>query len=83
MLEQNHERKKPPKSNYSGVTYKSAKTGISKITKAKRNLKVIEWYFYPEYASKKLFKNKCVKQNLREVTGKHYEVLSQASNVWS
>ena len=31
----------------------------------------------------KLFKNKCVKTDLKQVTGKHYDVLSQASNAWS
>ena len=63
--------------NYSKHSYKTARSGISKRTTAGRKaLKVIEWYFYPEYAPKKLFKNKGVKQDLRQVTGKHYEVLS-------
>ena len=75
-------RKKPPSSVHSAMTYKTAKSGISKRTTAGRKaVKVIEWYFYPEYASKKLFKNKSVRLDLKEVAGKHYEVLSQASNV--
>ena len=60
------------------------RTGVTKRTTANcKALKVIEWYFYPEYAPKKLFKNKCVRADLKQVTGKHYEVLSQASNAWS
>ena len=73
-------------SAYGGTTHsiKTARTGFTKRTTAGRKaLKVIEWYFYPEYAPKKLFKNKCVKTDLKQVTGKHYEVLSQASNAWS
>ena len=73
--------KKPPSSVRSGMTNNTAKSGISKRTTAGRKaVKVIEWYFYPEYASKKLFKNKSVRLDLKEVAGKHYEVLSQASN---
>jgi len=53
------------------------------MTAGRKELKVIEWYFYPEFASKKLFKNKCVRNDLEQVMGKHYEVLSQASNAWS
>ena len=40
------------------------------MTKGRKTLKIIEWYFYPELAPKKLFKNnKHVETNLREVTG--------------
>lgn len=54
-----------------------------RTTAGRKELKVIEWYFYPEFAPKRLFKNKCVQNDLKLVTGKHYEVLSQASNAWS
>ena len=65
-------------------SYQTKKTGVSKRTTAGcKQVKVIEWYFYPEFASRRLFKNKCVKENLKIVSGKHYDVLSQASNAWS
>ena len=58
-------------------SYKTTKTGITKRTTAGRKaIKVIEWYFYPEFAPKKLFKNKSVRADLKQVIGKHYEVLS-------
>ena len=73
-----------PQSARSGASKATNKTGITKRNTAGRKaVKVIEWYFYPEYANKKLFKYNSVNQNLKKVTGKHYEVLSQASNTWS
>ena len=78
---------KPPSSCRSIATdhtYATQRTGITKRTTAGRKaIKVIDWYFYPEFAPKRLFKNQCVKQDLKQVTGKHYDVLSQASNAWS
>ena len=72
-------------SMHSGQTFQTNKPGISKRrTAGRKAVKVIEWYFYPEFASKKLFKNtKCVKLDLKAVAGQHFEVLSQASNVQS
>ncbi len=65
------------KSAVSHTSYQTHKTGVTKRTTAGRKaVKVIEWYFYPEFASKRLFKNKCVKENLKIVSGIHYDVLS-------
>ena len=72
------------KSGQTSMTYQTTKTGVSKKTTAgRRAVKVIEWYFYPEFAPKSLFKNQCVKENLKIVNGKHYDVLSKASDAWS
>lgn len=73
-------RAKPPSST---ASYKSTKSKVTNKTSNKKAYRVIEWYFYPEFAPKKLFKNLPVQQDLRQVTGRHYEVLSQASNTWS
>ena len=72
----------------SGGTHRTSQrsdgpSNVKKSMAGARAVKIIEWYFYPELAPKKLFKNKCVRQDLKAVTGKHYEVLSQASNCWS
>ena len=38
-------------------TYRSGRPGIyKKMTAGLKRVKVIEWYFYPEFANKKLFK---------------------------
>lgn len=70
----------------SGNTFKSGTTGVvRKNTAGRRAVKVIEWYFYPEFAPKKYFKNKKqhVERNLKIVTGSRYEELSQKSDAWS
>ena len=68
---------KLPLSTRSGASKATNKAGIMRRNTAGRKaVKVIEWYFYPEYANKKLFKYNSVNQDLKKVTGKHYEVLS-------
>ena len=63
-LEDQFRKAKPPLSARSGRTdgtYQTHRSGVSKRTTAGRKaIKVIEWYFYPEFAPKKLFKNKSV-----------------------
>ena len=69
-----------------GNTFKSGTAGVArKNTAGRRAVKVIEWYFYPEFAPKKYFKNKKqhVERNLKIVTGSRYEELSQKSDAWS
>ena len=48
------------------------------MTAGLKRVKVIEWYFYPEFANRKLFKkHKHANVDLQQITGKRYEELSQ------
>ena len=60
------------------TTYRTGRPGIyKKQTAGLSRVKVIEWYFYPEFANKKLFKrHKHANVGLRQITGKRYEELS-------
>ena len=66
-----------PSSQFSGVTtqttntYKTGRPGIYKKQAAGlKRVKVIEWYFYPEHANKKLFrKHKHANVGLKQIAG--------------
>lgn len=70
-------RAKPPSSC---TSYRSTTSKMSAVSKRADGhmpyYRLIEWYFYPEFAPKKLFTNQSVQWDLRQVTGRHYEVLS-------
>lgn len=69
-----------PSSQFSGLTgqtYSSYKTGRPGIYKKQaaglKRVKVIEWYFYPEHANKKLFrKHKHANVGLKQIAGNRY-----------